>query len=197
MAEEKEEKKEAKAGKPRASKSSGAAKKGAAKKPAKKAAKPAASEAASPEAASPEAVAPEAVEKTVEEPAAGGGPSEEYDSAPQEEKAGSAAMEEEEELSDEELRRMVEESLEKVTIGDIILNMMNQLASIGYLKMGLPETVNMKYRDFEQARLAIDILEAMVKASEGKVPEEATRAFRGTLANMQMNFVQLKSRSGT
>jgi hypothetical protein len=29
------------------------------------------------------------------------------------------------------------------------------------------------------------------------VPEEATRAFRGTLANMQMNFVQLKSRSGT
>jgi hypothetical protein len=84
-----------------------------------------------------------------------------------------------------------------VTVADIILNMMNQLASIGYLKMGLPESVNMKYRDFDQARLAIDILDAMVNASEDKVPEEATRAFRGTLANMQMNFVQLKSRSGT
>ena len=87
---------------------------------------------------------------------------------------------------------MVEESLEKVTVPDIVLTMMNELASVGYMKMGLPESVNLKYRDFAQARLAIDTLEAMLKGVEGKMPEESLQPFRGTLANLQMNFVQLK-----
>jgi hypothetical protein len=187
MAKEKEEEKETKSGKPPAPKSSDAAKKAAAKKPAKKAAKQ----------APPESAADEPVEETVEEQAAARSSSEGLGAEAPGEETASQAADEEEELSDEELQRMVEESLERVTVADIILNMMNQLASIGYLKMGLPESVNMKYRDFDQARLAIDILDAMVNASEDKVPEEATRAFRGTLANMQMNFVQLKSRSGT
>jgi hypothetical protein len=97
----------------------------------------------------------------------------------------------EEELSEEEVHRLVEESLEKVTVTDIVLNMMNQLASVGYMKMGLPESVNLKYRDFAQARLAIDTLEAMIKGAEGKITGELLQPFRGTLANLQMNFVQL------
>lgn len=99
---------------------------------------------------------------------------------------------EEEKLSKEEFRRMVEDSLEKVRVSDIVLTMMNELASIGYLKMGLPENVNMKYRDFDQASLAIDALEGLVKGLEGKLPEESLQPFRGTLANLQLNFVQLK-----
>ncbi|MDY6795011.1 MAG: DUF1844 domain-containing protein [Actinomycetota bacterium] len=99
---------------------------------------------------------------------------------------------EEDKLSEEELHRIVEESLEKVTVADIVLSMMNQLASVAYLKMGMPENVNLKYRDFEQARLAIDSLEAMIKAVEGKLTDEGVNPFRGTLANLQMNFVQLR-----
>lgn len=99
---------------------------------------------------------------------------------------------EEDKLSEDELRRIVEESLDKVTVADIVLSMMNQLASVAYLKMGMPENVNLKYRDFEQARLAIDSLEAMIKAAEGKVADEGVNPFRGTLANLQMNFVQLR-----
>jgi hypothetical protein len=102
----------------------------------------------------------------------------------------------EEELSDEELQRLVEESLEKVTVEDIVLNMMGQLASVGYLKMGLPESVNLKYRDLNQAQLAIDTLEAMLKGAEGKVGAETLKPFQGTLANLQMNYVQLKARVG-
>ena len=93
--------------------------------------------------------------------------------------------------SDEDLRRLVEESLEKVTVSDIVLYMMNQLASMAYLRLGLPESVNLKYRDFRQARLAIDVLDAMIKAGEGKLNPESLKPFRGTLANLQMNFVQL------
>lgn len=96
----------------------------------------------------------------------------------------------EDEMSEEELRRLVEESLEKVSVADMVLVMMNQLASVGYLKMGLPEQANRKYRDLEQAILAIDALEAMIKGVEGKIPEEKLRPFRGTLANLQLNYVQ-------
>lgn len=101
-----------------------------------------------------------------------------------------SSAEKEEGMSEEELRRLVEESLEKVTVADMVLVMMNQLASVGYLKMGLPEPANRKYRDLEQAILAIDALEAMIKGVEGKIPEEKLRPFRGTLANLQLNYVQ-------
>ena len=100
------------------------------------------------------------------------------------------------EMSEEEFRRLVEESLERVTVTDVALAMMNQLASLGYLRMGLPESVNLKHRDLDQALLAIDVLEAMIKGAEGKIAEESLRPFRGTLANLQLNFVQLKRRGG-
>jgi len=124
------------------------------------------------------------------------GPDEEGMSISEEEITGGPKEEKEEKISEEEFRRLVEKSLERVTVADIVLTTMNQMASVGYLKMGLPESVNLKYRDFGQARLAIDTLEAMLKAAEGKVPEEALNPFRGTLANLQLNFVQLKSRAG-
>jgi hypothetical protein len=160
------------------------------KKAAKKASagskKPAAKKNAVQESKKPAAKRPEAA---VEKPPV----EEEAKVTPEEEKeVKSAAEEKEEELSEEEFRRMVEESLEKVTVPDIVLTMMNELASVGYMKMGLPESVNLKHRDFVQARLAIDTLEAMLKGVEGKMPEESLQPFRGTLANLQMNFVQLK-----
>ncbi len=91
----------------------------------------------------------------------------------------------------EEFRKLVEESLERITVPEIVLSMMNQLASIAYLRLGLPETVNLKYRDFEQARLAIDVLDAMIRAGEGKMSPESLKPYRGTLANLKLNFVQV------
>ena len=102
-----------------------------------------------------------------------------------------------EELSEEELRKLIEESLENITVTDIVLSMMNQLASVAYLKMGIPENVNLKYQDFDQAKLAIDSLDAMITAAEGKVEEKGIEPFKGTLANLKMNFVQLKRSSGS
>jgi hypothetical protein len=74
--------------------------------------------------------------------------------------------------------------------------MLNQLASIGYLKMGYPESANLKHRDLDQSKLAIDSLEALIKGAEGKIAEESLNPFRGTLANLQMNYVQLARGQG-
>ena len=152
------------------------------KKPAAK--KNAVQESKKPEAAAEEPPVEEEAKVTPEEEAKPAAEAEDPQASPAEDK--------EEELSEEEFRRMMEESLEKVTVSDIVLTMMNELASVGYMKMGLPEGVNLKYRDFTQARLAIDTLEAILKGVEGKMPEESLQPFRGTLANLQMNFVQLK-----
>jgi hypothetical protein len=119
-------------------------------------------------------------------------PEGETDARVAEETAQGPAGEKETGLSDEELRRLAEESLEKVTVTDIVITIMNELASVGYMKMGLPESANLRYRDFDQAGLAIDVLEGMIKGAEERVPEDILQPFRGTLANMQMNFVQLK-----
>ena len=107
------------------------------------------------------------------------------------------AGEGEEELSEEELRKLIEESLENITVTDIVLSMMNQLASVAYLKMGMPENVNLKYQDFDQAKLALDSLDAIISAAEGKVEEKGLEPFKGTLANLKMNFVQLKRSPGS
>ncbi len=115
----------------------------------------------------------------------------------EEEKTGTGAEEvseatEGKELSDEEMRKFIEEQLEKITVQDMVGQMMISLASVGYQKLGLPESVNLKYRDFSQASLAIDSLQALIRAAEGKMEESRLAPFRGTLANLQMNFVKLK-----
>jgi len=129
--------------------------------------------------------------------------SEDKEAEPETPACGEAAAGEEEpvkedegKLSEEEVRKLIEESLENITVSDIVLSMMNQLASVAYLKLGMPENINLKYRDFDQAKLAIDSLNAIVTAAEGKVEGKSLEPFRGTLANLKMNFVQLKRKSG-
>ena len=110
--------------------------------------------------------------------------------------AAAEAPPEEKELSEEELRRLIEEQMEKITIKDILGRFMMELASLAYQKMGIPENVNLKYRDFSQARMAIDALKGLVGALEGKVPDEEVNAYRGTLANLQMNYARLAGQAG-
>ena len=100
----------------------------------------------------------------------------------------------EEELTEEELRRMLQEQLERVTVAQMVQQMMITLASIGYQKMGLPEEVNLKYRDLEQARLAVDSLDGLVKAAGGKMPDEELEPFRGTLSNLKLNYVSISAK---
>ena len=127
--------------------------------------------------------APEPEEKVEEKPPV----------AEEPEAAGAEAEtpQEKPEMSEEEFQKFLEEQMEKITVSEIVGRLMMDMASLAYQKMGLPEEVNLKYRDFDQARLAIDALKGLLGAMEGKVPENEIAPYRGTLANLQMNFVRL------
>ncbi len=115
--------------------------------------------------------------------------SEEMRPATEEAPEAEETEEKEDELTEEELRRIIEEQLERVTVAQMVQQMMMTLASVGYQKMGLPEEVNLKYRDLDQARLAVDSLDALLKAAAGKMADEQLEPFRGTLANLKLNYV--------
>lgn len=164
---------EKKAKKPAAKKEGAAAKKPA-KKPAREAKK-----------AEPPAPAPE--EKAEEKPP-----------VEQEEKAAAGeatAPEEERELTEEELRRLIEEEMEKITVKDILGSALMELIRQAYRRMGLPESVNLKYLDLEQASLAIDAIMGILAALDRKVPENEVAPYRSTLANLQMNYARLASQA--
>lgn len=96
----------------------------------------------------------------------------------------------EEEISEEELRRRIEEAMEKVTVADIVLDFIISMASLAYQRMGLPKEVNEKFKDMEQARTAIDCIDALLSALEGKIEAEKLEPLTGTLDNLKVNFVK-------
>jgi hypothetical protein len=97
---------------------------------------------------------------------------------------------EEEELTEEELRARIEEMMEKITVADIVLDMMISLSSLAYQRMGIPAEVNQKFKDMEQARMAIDCVDALATALEGRVPAEQVEPLKSTIANLKMNFAK-------
>ncbi|MBU4194428.1 MAG: DUF1844 domain-containing protein [Actinobacteria bacterium] len=107
-----------------------------------------------------------------------------------ESEAGAGGKATEEELSDEELRKRIEEAMEKITVADVVLDMLVSLSSLAYQRMGIPKEVNEKYRDMEQARLAIDTIDSLLQVLERSLPEEALKPLSGTLDNLKMNFAK-------
>ena len=90
----------------------------------------------------------------------------------------------------EEMRARIEEALEQLSIAQYLLDMAVELASLAYLKMGIPPDVNAKFKDMEQARLAIDAVDAIVGVLADRIPEEAVTALTGTIDNLKMNFAK-------
>ena len=97
---------------------------------------------------------------------------------------------EEEELSEEEFKERIEKALEKITVTDVVLDMMVSLSSLAYQKMGIPHEVNEKFRDMEQAKLAIDCLDVLVKVLSDKLSEDDLKPLSGTLDNLKMNYAK-------
>lgn len=96
----------------------------------------------------------------------------------------------EEDISEDELRQRLEEALEHITVAEVVIDFMVSMSSLAYRKMGIPHEVNEKHKDMEQARLAIDCVDALLKAAADRMPEEARKPLTGTLDNLKLNFAK-------
>ena len=79
---------------------------------------------------------------------------------------------------DEEILREFDEELRKLKVGDLLVQTLYTVSSLGYRRLGDSD------RDLEQARLAIDAL----KALQPLVPEAAGRELQGVVASLQLAF---------
>lgn len=93
--------------------------------------------------------------------------------------------------SEEEMMKKLQEEIDKLTTKDIITQMMMSLSSFAYKKMGLPVGVNDKYKDRQQAKLAVDGFDALLKVILDEVSAKERENLKSSLSNLQINFVKI------
>jgi len=108
-----------------------------------------------------------------------------------EKKETKEAEKEEKRESEEEIIKELQEEIDKITTKDIITRMMMSLSSFAYKKMGLPVGVNDKYKDRQQAKLAVDGFDALLKVIIDEVSAEERENLKSSLSNLQINFVKI------
>lgn len=101
------------------------------------------------------------------------------------------AEKEEKREGEEEIIKELQEEIDKLTTKDIITRMMMSLSSFAYKKMGLPVGVNDKYKDRQQAKLAVDGFDALLKVILDEVSAEERENLKSSLSNLQINFVKI------
>jgi hypothetical protein len=84
--------------------------------------------------------------------------------------------------SDEELVQQLEEELKKLKVGDLLVQTLYTVSSLGYRKLSADD------RDLEQARLAIEALRALLPVLEGSIGEDVVRDFKQVTANLQLAY---------
>ena len=92
-------------------------------------------------------------------------------------------MADEPEVTQEELL----EALQRLKVGDLVVQSLSTISSLAYHRLA-EET-----RDLEQARLAIEVLRAVVPLLQGSVPPELVRDFEQVTANLQLAYADAAS----
>jgi hypothetical protein len=75
-----------------------------------------------------------------------------------------------------------EELIKQLKVSDLLLGTLASLVQLGYSKLG--------EGDADQARLAIEVLRAVMPVLEGAAPDEVLRDLRQATANLQLAYAQ-------
>ena len=102
-----------------------------------------------------------------------------------------AVGDEEAEKKEEEMMKQLQEEIDRLSTKDIISQMMMSLSSLAYKKMGIPAGVNDKYKDRQQAKMAVDSFDALLKVIKDDLSGEESENLQSSLANLQLNFVKV------
>ncbi len=105
-------------------------------------------------------------------------------------KSSTSEKAEAEKKREEQLLKELQEELDKLSSKDIIMQFMMSLSSMAYKKMGLPVGTNDKYKNKEQAKLAIDSFDALLKVLNDDISAQEKDNLQSSLTNLQMNFVK-------
>jgi hypothetical protein len=93
---------------------------------------------------------------------------------------------------EEEAARRLAEELRNLKVEDVLLNVLVQISSIGYRRMGLTEETK-EDRDLGQAKLAIDTMKALTPVLVQVVPSELVLEFEQSVAELQLAYVRAAS----
>lgn len=94
------------------------------------------------------------------------------------------AKKENEKMDKDELLKEVKDKLEKLSVKELVSVMATDLASVGFRKL------DPKQKDLDQAKLAIDTLDALYKVLETHLTKEEKEVLRSALANLKMIYVK-------
>jgi hypothetical protein len=83
---------------------------------------------------------------------------------------------------DEQLLRQLEEELKQLRVSDLLLQTAYTLLSLGYRRLSEEDT------DFDQARLGIEALRALVPVLEGSVGDDVLRDLKQATSNLQLAY---------
>ncbi len=96
-------------------------------------------------------------------------------------------------MSEEQQRIAAElaEQLANMRVEDAIVSTLMTVSAIGFRHLSPPEGGG--ERDLEQTRLAIETMRALTPLLEKFVPPEVVRDFNGSVANLQLAYVEATS----
>lgn len=98
------------------------------------------------------------------------------------------------EPTEEELRSALDEQMSRIRVEDVVLQTVATLVNLAARRLGLTAEPGQEAAevDFDQARLAIDAVRALVALT----PEDQAEPIRQALSQLQMAYAQLAQGSG-
>ena len=91
-----------------------------------------------------------------------------------------------------ELAERLAEELRRLKVEDVLVNTLMTVSSIGFRRLGLTDDTK-EDRDLEQARLAIETMQALMPVLGQILPAELVRDFGQSVANLQLAYAKAAS----
>lgn len=88
----------------------------------------------------------------------------------------------------EKLLEEVESKLKSLPVKELVSIMASDLASVGFRKLGLTD----EQKNLEEAKLAIDSLEALFGVIEPKLNDQEQGVLKSAISNLKMTYVKEK-----
>ncbi len=89
-----------------------------------------------------------------------------------------------------------EEKMPKLSMEDLIILFFNTISARCWARLGLTkDEYGEMYQDLKQARLGIDVLDAVSKVLNGNIDAELYKEIEGILANLKLNYVNQYNKS--